>query len=389
MKQNNDSYITRFLSLLLVVLMVGCSSENSDKTTIQLLIDDASNPYEMHFVSDTKAYILRYGSPSVWIVDPSVTAADEENFKIGEINLGAYDADGIPNMSAGIMVNDKLYIVMQAMDASFIPGEAYMAVIDTTTDTEIVIGTNPLKGFRLSVKSPVDIDVEGDFVYVTGVGRYGSSTRDPEYTGGVEKISLVDFSSSLLVDDGDELSSPYGQISGLTIISATQAYFTAYSAWQSVSLYGFDLSTGTVNSTPITGYDGVDIRSMEISPEGYLWLGLGSFTNPVIDILDPLDESLVDSIALDRNPIQIRFNTTTAAIVGVASDFGSSAIYLADASSPYSVDQGNAEQDLSDIVAAIDENSFYRLGRSSQHSVSKFDITSPSVLEWQFSTNSD
>ena len=73
----------------------------------------------------------------------------------------------------------------------------------------------------------------------------------------------------------------------------------------------------------------------------------------------------------------------------MASDFGSRAIYLADASSPYSVDQGNAEQDLSDIVAAIDENSFYRLGRSSQHSVSKFDITSPSVLEWQFSTNSD
>lgn len=388
MKLINHSKFTKFSCLLAVALIAGCSSDSSDEVT-QVLIDDSSNPYEMHFVSDSKAYILRYGSPSIWIVDPSVTASDEENFKIGEINLSAYDSDGIPNMSAGKIVDGKLYVVMQAMDASFIPGDAYMAVIDTTNDTEIDVDSNPLNGFKLNVKNPVDIDAEGDFIYVTGIGRYGNSTRDPEYTGGIEKISTVDFSSSLLIDDGDALASPYGQISGLSIISDTQAYFTGYESWQSLSLYGFDLSTGTVNPTPVVGYDSVDIRTMEVSSEGYLWVGIGSNDDPLINIVDPSDNSLVDTIELDRNPSQIKFNSTIAAIVGVASDYASSDISLADATTPYDIDKGYAAQDLSDIVAAIDDDSFYRLGRSSQHNVSKYDITSPLVLEWQFSTNND
>lgn len=374
----------KLFSLLLVLMTVGCSS---DSTSISSIIDDSSNPYEMHFVSPTKAYILRYGSPSIWIVNPSVSASDEANFKIGEINLSAYDADGIPEMAAGLIANNKLYVVMQAMDSNYAPGDAYMAVIDTTTDTEINVDANPKNGLALNVKNPVDIDIQGDFIYVTGLGRYGSGAREPEYTGGIEKISTLDYTSSLLVDDGDDTTHPYGLFNGLVIVSDTQAYFTAYEAWQSVSLYGFNLSTAVVNATPITNYDSVNLSSMELSPEGYLWLGLASFSDPSINIVDPIDNSLVDTISLDKNPTKIVFNTNTAAIVGVSSNYDSSDISLADAVSPYSVAKGNAAQDLSDITAAIDEDSFYRLGRTSQHNVTKYDLTSTLNPEWQFSTN--
>ena len=132
MKPSILSPITKLISLLLILVITACSSDSTPRSTF---IDDSSNPYEMHFVSDSKAYILRYGSPSIWIVDPSVSAADEENFKIGEINLGAYDDDGIPNMSTGLISNNKLFVVMQAMDSNYVPGDAYLSVMDMTTDT--------------------------------------------------------------------------------------------------------------------------------------------------------------------------------------------------------------------------------------------------------------
>lgn len=390
MKYPSFAKLLSLFSLFFAVIISGCSSDNdSNDDVLAGFIDDSSNPYEMHFVSASKAYVLRYGSPSIWIVDPSVSSANEEEFKIGEINLKAYDADGVPNMSNGLIHDGRLYVVMQAMDASYVPGQAYMAVIDIATDTEINVDSNPLKAFELEVVNPVDIDLQGDFIYVTGIGRYGSGTRDPEYTGGIEKVNINDFTSTLLIDDGDAVTHPYGQISGLSIISDTQAYFTAYAGWQNISLYEFNLSSGEVTSPAVENYVGVDIRATEVSPEGYLWVALGDFSDPLVDILDPSDNSVVDSLSLDKNPTQIHFNSDTALIVSVASDYTSSELSLADAASPYAIDNGYAAQDLSDIVGAIDETSFYRLGRTSQNNISKFDITSPSVLEWQFSTNQD
>jgi len=380
------------LSFIMIVITVsGCSSNNGDggEENLNSFIDDSSNPYEMLFVSDEKAYILRYGSPDIWIVDPSVSAADNEGFKIGEISLKAYDSDNIPEMVSGLIHDNKLFVIMQAMTSEFVPGDAYMAVIDITTDLEINIDSNPLKGLALEVKNPIDIDRIGNSIYVTGLGRYGDGgSRAPEYTGGIEKINLTDYSSTLLIDDGNDVTHPYGQISGLSLISETQGYFTGYGAWQSVSLFEFNPSTGVVSGAAVNNYDSVNIQTMEVSPAGELWLGIGDFANPEIRIVDPADNSLIDTItSLDMNPTQIKFNSTTAAIVGVSSDYSSSKIYLADAVSPYNADLGNAEQDISDIVAAIDEDNFYRLGRFGQHNVTQYSLTTPSVVEWQFSTN--
>jgi hypothetical protein len=380
---------SKLLLLFIVLIMVNSGCSNDNGTTLNSFIDDSSNPYEMLFVSESKAYILRYGSPDIWIVDPSVSSADEEEFKIGEISLRAYDSDNIPEMVSGLIHDNKLFVIMQAMSSEFIPGDAYMAVIDIYTDLEINIDSNPLKGLALNVKNPIDIDLIGNSIYVTGLGRYGDGgSRAPEYTGGIEKINLTDYSSTLLVDDGDDVTHPYGLISSLSLISETQGYFTGYGAWQSVSLFEFNPSTGVVSATPVTGYAGENIQSMGVSPTSELWIGFGDFANPEIQIVDPTDNSLIDSItSLDMNPTQIKFNGTTAAIVGVSSDYSSSKIYLADAISPYNSDLGNAAQDISDIVTAIDENHFYRLGRFGQHNVTQYSLTTPSVVEWQFSTN--
>jgi len=390
-------YMRALAFAVIAFVITGCGSSNGPAITSSNFEDIASNPYEIHVVSTAKAYILRYGSPSIWIVDPSVNAADEENFKIGEINLSTYDSDRVPNMASGVVVGGVLYVVMQVMDDDFVPGQAYLAAIDTATDTELSIGAGPKQGLALTVVNPVDIDVADDALLVTGVGRYGSSfatpPRETEYTGGIEKISLADYSSELLIDDGDASTHPYGQINGLTVISDTQAYFTGYAAWQDIGLYEFNPTTGTVTNTVLSGEN---ITTIAASPEGYLWLGFGEFGAPEIQILDPADNTEVDIIETDNNISQIFFSGSLslmgscdfcAVLVGVAQDYGSSDISIANAESPYDIDQGYAAQDLSDIVGGVGGEFFYRLGRSSQHNITQYRFDNPMVPQWQFSTN--
>ena len=100
----------------------------------------SSNPHDLVFVDSQKGYLLRYGSPNVWIVNPSATSASE--FKIGEIDLSAYDADGVPEATRAVIVGDRMFVFMQRLElfAPTLPG--VVAVIDTTTDTEIDTGSD-------------------------------------------------------------------------------------------------------------------------------------------------------------------------------------------------------------------------------------------------------
>ena len=156
---------------------------------------DSSNPYDLVFVNESKAYVIRYGASSIWVVDPSVSSSDDDLFKIGEIDLQAYDDDGVPEMSAAVIHNNRLYVVMQAMDDSSTPGDAYLAVIDTTTDEEINVNDDALNGYPLSVKNPLGLDVIDNNLFVLGVGRYARNwlpvPAPAEYTGGIEKIDSI------------------------------------------------------------------------------------------------------------------------------------------------------------------------------------------------------
>jgi len=274
--------------------------------------ETGANPQDILFVSETKAYVLRYGSPSILIINPSVEFNDEESFQIGEIDLSAYDADGVPNMRAGVINDGKLYVVLQALDSSFVPGLAYLAVIDTTTDEELTVGSSVLKGLPLNIRNPIDLDLFGNSLYVSGIGRYGDSfaapPRDPEFTGGIEKINIKTFSTQLLVDDGNSTTHPFGQVNGLAVVSETLGYFRGYAAWQSESLYQFNPSTGDVVSEPVTDFAGLDIRSISVSPEKELWVGVGDFVNPEIRVINPEDNSLSQTIYTDKIPSEIVFS---------------------------------------------------------------------------------
>jgi len=74
-----------------------------------------SNPQSLIFASDSKAYIPRFQSTKMWVVNPATT--DESGFKLGTVDLSAYvDDDGLPEMTQGVVVGDKLFLLVQRLD---------------------------------------------------------------------------------------------------------------------------------------------------------------------------------------------------------------------------------------------------------------------------------
>jgi len=275
----------------------------------------SGNPWDLVFVSSTKAYLIRYGSTKAWIVNPSATS--EAGFKIGELDLSAYtDADGAPEMCCGVIANNKLFIVMQRM-VDWCPTEiAYVAVFDTATDTEINtgMGSGSMIGIPLTIKNPGSIQymAENNRIYVQGVGSYPGGSCDPvyEYTGGIESINPATYASSIVLDDGDATTHPYGAISGMLIASSTKGYFVGYAGWGDNTLYAFNPTTGVVSGA-VTGVQNINISGMNsgtyLDKNAMMWVC--DATNAQIKIVDTENNTVNENVATSLNPQKVAFCT--------------------------------------------------------------------------------
>jgi hypothetical protein len=258
--------------------------------------ETGSNPYDLIFVSDTKAYLLRYGSDTAWIVDPSTTT--EAGFKTGELDLSAFaDSDGIPEMNGGVLVGSKLFILFQRLDRNdgWAPTNDTLAgVFDTATDTELAQITVP-------VENPQTIQYleANNTIYVAGVGKLGQAPY-----GGIATIDPDTYTSALLLA-GDA----YGGISGVAVVSSTKGYFIGYGSWQNNTLYSFDPSADTPSPTVVTGFDGVALGGMQsgvyIDQNDMLWIC--NQTNSRVDILDTETDTVDESVSTVLNPQSIIF----------------------------------------------------------------------------------
>lgn len=290
------------------------SNEIYEYSTLDDPEDPSSNPYRLVFASETKAYLIRYGADKIWIVDPS--AETEAAFKLGELDLSAYDdGDGTPEATDGVIVDGRLFVTLPRL-VDFSPAAegvaAYVAVFDTETDTEI--DTDPAddptnrKGIELITRHPAGIVYEPDAgLLVQSAGDvYGSfNGRPPGYDGGITRIDLDDYMQRLIVDDGDAADAPYGYLTGLAVVDGGNGYFLGYGGYQNVSLYHFDPATGEVSGA-VAGFEGIDITTLEAAPDGTLWVGIGDAANPRIEVLDT-DRTPLRTVSLIQNPEVIRF----------------------------------------------------------------------------------
>ena len=279
---------------------------------------DSSNPHDLVFVSSTKAYLTRYGSTKAWVVNPSTVT--EAGFKIGELDLSSYaDADGVPEMTGGVIANGKLFIILQRLDSSFCPSNmAYVAVFDVATDTEIDtgLGQGGKKGIPLPIKNPLSIQYlsQNNTIYVQGVGSFpGFCSSEYEYTGGIASINPITYATGMVLDDGDSTDHPYGVISGMMIASPQKGYFVGYDGWKDNTLYKFNPSTGVVAGA-LDGFKGISISGMEsgtyLDKNDMLWVC--NQTAYTVDIVDTKDNTIDESVSTSLSPQRVAFCTSGA-----------------------------------------------------------------------------
>lgn len=297
-ENNGNDNVTRFAFNAPATVLSQFSTNASDGTDIF-----NGNPHDLVFASETKAYLMRYGSTKAWIVNPSATTA--EDFKIGELDLSAYTVDGntVPNMETALIVDGYLLIAMQRFDVNWNPQTAYVAVFDTVTDTEIDLnpGVDGLNGIELPVTNPVDLEYNAStgLVYVLGTGRQ----FNPDYEGGIASIDVANnFATAMVLDDGDSETHPFGIVTHMEIISDSVAYISGSASWQNDGLYRFDPSTGAFDSDAegnplaVANLSGVAIGGLAQDNQQRLWVSQNDSTQAGLKLINTSSNEALDTV---------------------------------------------------------------------------------------------
>lgn len=251
--------------------------------------DPTTNPLDFAYVSDEKAYLLRRATSKLWVVNPKATTLS--TFKLGEIDLSAYDTAGVPEMSHAIVIDKRLYVVMQRLNGFSPDKVGYVAVIDTDTDTEI--DTTPadsanLNGIALNVQNPYALSVNGTKIYIGAIGQFGGVGAGQ--SGGVD---VIDISASTLSAENlwldADAAREEGGVYDLVVMSPTEGFVLfdekGFAATER-SLYSFNPTTKAISPSAVSGFKSIDIRDVALSPTGEVWVTLGDVKKPEIAYLN-------------------------------------------------------------------------------------------------------
>lgn len=277
--------------------------------------EESANPQAIAFLNSTKAYLTRYGSNLMWIINPS--ASSEEEFYSGEIDLSAYDVD-VPNMTDAIIVGDKLFVLLERLEG-FVPSKvAYIVVIDTNTDTEIQTnqGSDGLAGIELSVVNPTALQYNAATgeIYVVGRGNYfgNSAVTTDFHSGGIEVIDPDNYEHYILLDDGTD-DNNQGYFVDAVVVNANLGYLLTYAAWETTTLRTFNPTTGLLSDTLFEGLQDVDITVLKQGSDNHLWVGLNGDSNGFMRI--DLDTGVIASemVTTELVPSGLEFISVPAA----------------------------------------------------------------------------
>jgi hypothetical protein len=264
-----------------------------------------SNPSDLIIVNATKAYLLRYGSGKLWIVNPSATT--EATFKTGEIDLSQYDSDGVPDMTAGLIKDGKLYVLMQRLQFFDATQVGSIAVIDVASNSKI-------RSIDLPVYNPSSLAAlpDSNKILVIAAGSYGSyPDYVTQYNGGLASVDTSTNSATMLLDDGDGTTHAYGQFGDLAVVASDRAYFigsTGFGADQ--TLYRINPSVTPITPVIAGGLSAKALGSLAVDPAGKLWVSRTDDSAPGVTIFgysggtETVAAALVDTVL---TPINIDF----------------------------------------------------------------------------------
>lgn len=278
----------------------------------QFSVGNGSNPYDIAFASPTRAYVTRWASPDLWIVDPATGA------HTGTISLAALaDADGKPEMDRLVMVGPLLFVSLQRVDQAggFLPTDSSLvAVVDTRTDTLVDCdpGAPGVQGILLPLVNPVTpfvFDAPRTRLYLGCAGLYGA------LDGGIVALDPVSLTATGVVAREDSLA---GDVLDLAWHDNTRAYAIVSDAAFNTELIRWSPVSGDREGT-LYAPGGFSLADAEVTPDGSeVWVCNSSFGSPGLRIFStatglPAGGPIVCTLP----PQGITFDAATGQVAGV------------------------------------------------------------------------
>lgn len=275
---------------------------------------NGTNPHDIAFVSEEKAYISLYERTQLLIVNP-VTGDS-----LGTVDLSTFaDADGLPEISQLVIYGDRLFAACHRLDREngWVPTEfSAIAVVDVSTD--LLVDVEPdkegVQGILMAGKNPSGAALRGSKWYLSAVNTYTDLTD-----GGIEVIDLANLRSEGIVLDETTAG---GNLGSLTMISGDDGYVVVSDENFANIVKRLDLTTRSVSQ----GLDGLS---------GGRVPGLGMFRGRlyVLDQGSPVDPASagvrvydVDSDDLLAGPIDTGLPPSSIAFLGSVADFNGDCI---------------------------------------------------------------
>jgi hypothetical protein len=298
---NSDAVARTYGGLVYVVNRFGADNiqvldpAHDFATVLQCSTGAGSNPNDIAFVSNAKAYVALLAEKNLLIVNPSARA-DCSDFVLGSIDLSAYaDSDGIPDMNQLAVVGNTLFVSLQRLDQNFMPAErGALVAIDTASDqittTIELADKNPFG----QTKGLTQFDGE---LLVGEVGLFGVND------GGVEQINPNSATSDGFLITEEELG---GDITDFAFLSPERAFAIISNPDFTTSLVAFDPTTRSVTQTLVS--HGM-LSDIELDNRGELFLADRSTSTPGVRIFRASDgvELTVAPLDLGLPPFDIVF----------------------------------------------------------------------------------
>ncbi len=316
---------------------------------------NGSNPHDMTFVSEEKAYISRYGQTQLLIVNP-VTGD-----LLGEVELSVFaDADGLPEVSQLALYGNHLFAACQRLDRDngWVPTDfSVIAVVDVLTDQVVDVDANTadVQGIVMANKNPAGAVQRGNKWFLSVVNTFDDLTD-----GGVEVIDLENLRSDGVVLGEGTFG---GNLSSLAMVSDDEGYVVVLDASFANIVKRFNFATESVSS-PLDGLTGGFVPSLGVFGGRLYVLDRGSFVDPTSAGVRVYD---VKTNARVAGPINTGLPPSTIAFVGSVADFNGDCVvdfsdFLAFASAfgktesdaMFDLD-GNGSIDFSDFLIFVSE----------------------------------
>ncbi len=252
-------------------------------TRQQFSTGNGSNPQDIALASPFKAYISRYASADLLVVDPRSGA------QLETISLAAFaDADGIPEMAQMALVGPWLFVACQRL-TNFAPtNPSVVVVIDTRTDA--VVDADPampgVQAIALTGRNPFT-----DFVY-DGTSRQlliGCPGAYGVVDGGIERIDAASLQSMGYAITEASLG---GDVLDMAWNGAEHSYAIVSDASFNASLVAWSASTGAVLDT-LYAPGGFSLSDCEIDDRGELYVCDNRFTAPGVRVFRVGADTLV------------------------------------------------------------------------------------------------